>query len=298
MCIKQVCCWEKWVFHVSRWESRIFLSMCLWMLYAPLCGSVLFPAASPDCEGCSWLLPCAGGRTAVGSEAGGLGATSLSGILPGLQLYCRRAVFPWVLCRICQSPTDVFVVSEVMLDAWIVPLVSADLQCLLKRIPFWEENSQKAFEGVVLPCTWGTGLGRRLVALRFSACPLERGNATNLTCAWLGCGRKIVWLLSSLILLKVREAFVRETVVILMWRFCTWVIFFVPLRFWKYKRRKELYIVVCVNSTSHCLNPCAKCPLWMLQGGRGKAAVSAVVIIDPLKRAALILHVTASWKFR
>jgi len=36
----------------------------------------------------------------------------------------------------------------------------------------------------------------------------------------------------------------------------------------------------------------------MLQGGRGKAAVSAVVIIDPLKRAALILHVTASWKFR
>lgn len=74
--------------------------------------------------------------------------------------------------------------------------------------------------------------------------------------------------------------------------------FFVPLRFSKYERGRELNVVVCVNSLSYCLNPCAKCPLWMLQGGRGKAAVSAVVIIDPLKRAALILHVTASWKFR
>lgn len=89
ICIKQVCCWENEVFHVSCWwESKIFLSLCSLTLYAPLCGSVLFPAASPYCKGCSWLLPWARGRVAVGQEELGL---CHSGIWPGLQLCCRRA---------------------------------------------------------------------------------------------------------------------------------------------------------------------------------------------------------------
>lgn len=145
---------------------------------------------------------------------------------------------------------------------------------------------------------WGTGLGTWLVALRFSSHPLE-GKAINLSQMWQENSECDCWLeLSCRVPCSgIIAAFCWEPA-ILMWRFCTWVISFVPLRCWKYKRGRELYIVVCVNSTSDCLNPCAKCPSRMLQGGRGKAAVSAVVIIDPLKRAALILHVTASWKFR
>lgn len=67
--IKEVCCSENEAFHVSRWwESKIFLSMCSLTLYAPLCGSVLFPTASPYCKGCSWLLPCACSWVAVGQR--------------------------------------------------------------------------------------------------------------------------------------------------------------------------------------------------------------------------------------
>lgn len=225
------------------------------------------------------------------------GRRSLSDISPGLQLWCRRAC-------VSLGPLDVFTLSEVVLGTWIAPLVSGGLECFLKRIPsWWGENNLKLFKLVVWPCTLGDRAEDMvLVALRFSSCPLE-GKAINLTCAWLRCGRKAVSVIADwnypagCPVLEVIEALCWETA-ILMWRFCTWVISFVPSRFWKYKREGELYIVVCVNSTSDCLNPCAKCPLWMLQGGRGKAAVSAVVIIDPLKRAALILHVTASWKFR
>lgn len=51
ICIKQVY-WENDVVCVSSWwESKIFLSMCSLML----CGSVLFPAASPYSQCCSWM---------------------------------------------------------------------------------------------------------------------------------------------------------------------------------------------------------------------------------------------------
>lgn len=53
--------------------------------------------------------------------------------------------------------------------------------------------------------------------------------------------------------LKVIEASQRDTM-ILKWRFSTWVIFFVPLRFQEYKKGREPYIVECVNSPSCCFN--------------------------------------------
>lgn len=240
-------------------------------------------------------IPFLPGLLMNGQQWNRWGRRSLSDISPGLQLCCRRAC-------VSLGPLDVFMESEVVLGTWIAPLVSGGLQCFLKRIPPWD-NNLKPFKLVVWPFTLEDRAWDMVSEPQVLLLSLGGESHKPYLCLSQMCGRKTVSVIADwnypagCPVLEVIEAFCWETAV-LMWRVCTWVISFVPLRFWKYKRGRELYIVVCVNSTSDCLNPCAKCPLWMLQRGRGKAAVNAVVIIDPLKRAALILHVTASWKFR
>lgn len=135
VCIKQVWCWENDVFHVSSWwESKIFLSMCSLTSCIPLCGSVLFPAASPYCQGCSWV-----------AAVGQWGRRGLSDISPGLQLCCRRAcVSSGCLCSIWSGAGYLNCSTYVWYFAVFL---------ILKRIPSWGDNNLKPFKLVVWPCT-------------------------------------------------------------------------------------------------------------------------------------------------
>lgn len=238
----------------SWWESKIFLSMCSLTLYCvALSSSLLHPLSARAAHG--W------------AAVGHWGRRSFSGISPGLQLCCRTAC-------VFLGPLDVFIESEVVLDTWIAPLVSGGLQCFLKRIPSWGDNNLKPFKLVVWPFTLGDRAGDMVSGPQVLL--LSLGGESHkpylyLTQMWQENSECDCWLELSC---RVPCSGSHRCFLLGDCNFNVKILYlgasFVPLRFWKYKRGRELYIVVYVNSTSDCLNPCAKCPLHAA-GREGKS---------------------------
>lgn len=135
-----------------------------------LFSSLLHPLTARAAPGC---CPVLGDGRQWGSEAGGVGAMSLSGILPGLQLYCRRSCVS--LGPVSYPSVPYGCLCSIWSDAGYLSCSTCDLQCLLKRIPSWEENNLKPFELVCVALHLGDRAGEIVSGPQVLILSLEGG---------------------------------------------------------------------------------------------------------------------------